>query len=168
MFTPAIFFERFWRCIKAWGYHGFMPKRKSSSAQNQVQHQGNSINNYHTELGGAHESFRECGPHLCGVVLPIGPSCYLRVDIVTCLPFVIQDMQEGDMLCAGCFGTHTSGVQCHCQLYDVQYNHLDDCEIRCIFVEAFDMTHLAERSDLATRTQWSEHQLRNAFDCIFC
>jgi hypothetical protein len=120
------------------------------------------------ELGGAHESFRECGPHLRGVVLPIGLSCYLHVDIVTCLPFVIQDMQEGDSLLCGSFGTHTSGVQCHCQLYDVQYNHLDDCEIRCIFVEASDMTHIAERSDLATRTQWSQHQLRNAFDCIFC
>jgi hypothetical protein len=89
-----------------------MPKRKSSSAQNQVQHQGDPIQNYHAELTGALESFRECGPRLCGVVLPIGPSCCLGVDIVTCLLFVIEDMQESDMLC-GCFGTHTSGDQRH-------------------------------------------------------
>jgi len=73
MFTPAIFTEKFWRSIKAWGYHGFMPKGKSSSAQNQVQHQGDPIRNYHAELSGALESFRECGPRLRGVVLPIGP-----------------------------------------------------------------------------------------------
>jgi len=29
------------------------------------------------------------------------------------------------------------------------------------------MTNIAERSDVvATRTQWSQHQLRNAFNCI--
>jgi hypothetical protein len=139
MFTPAIFTEKFRRSIKAWGYHGFMPKRKISSAQNQVQRQGDPIRNYHAELGGVLESFRECGPRLCGVVLPIGPSCRLKHDIVTCLLFVIQDMQEGDILC-GRFGTHTSGVQRHCRSCDVQYDHLDDCEIRCKFMQASDMT----------------------------
>jgi hypothetical protein len=166
MFTPAIFTEKFWRSIKAWGYHGSMPTRKSSSAQNQVQCQGNPIQNYHAELGGALESFRECGPRLHGLVLPIGPSCCLRVDIVTCLLFVIQDMQECDMLC-GCFGTHASGVQRHCQPCDVQHNHLDDCKITCKFVETSDMTHIAKRSYVATRTQWSQHQhSRNAFNRI--
>jgi hypothetical protein len=53
MFTSAIFAEKFWRSIKAWGYHGFMPKRKSSSAQNPVQHQSNPIQTYHAELSGA-------------------------------------------------------------------------------------------------------------------
>ena len=43
MFTPAIFTEKFRRSIKAWGYHGFLPKRKSSSAQNQVLRQGDSF-----------------------------------------------------------------------------------------------------------------------------
>jgi hypothetical protein len=33
-------------------------------------------------------------------------------------------------------------------------------------VEASDMTHIAKRSDVATRTQWSQHQLKNAFNCI--
>jgi len=107
----------------------------------------------------------EGGPRLHGVILPIGPSCCLGVDIVTCLLFVIEDMQESDMLC-GCFGTHTSGVQRHCPLCDVQNNHLDDCEIRCKFVEASDMTHIAERSDVSTITPWSQHQLKNAFNCI--
>ena len=40
MFTPAIFTESFRRTIKAWGYHGFLPKVKLSSAQNQIQRQG--------------------------------------------------------------------------------------------------------------------------------
>jgi hypothetical protein len=34
MFTPAIFTENFRRRIQAWGYHGFIPKSKKSSAQN--------------------------------------------------------------------------------------------------------------------------------------
>ena len=33
MFTPAIFTETFRRTIQAWGYHGFLPKPKASSAQ---------------------------------------------------------------------------------------------------------------------------------------
>ena len=33
MFTPAIFTESFRRTFKAWGYHGFLPKCKKSSAQ---------------------------------------------------------------------------------------------------------------------------------------
>ncbi len=28
------------------------------------------------------------------------------------------------------------------------------------------MTHIAKRSDVATRTQWSQHQLRNTFNCV--
>jgi hypothetical protein len=36
MFTPAIFTELFWRTIQAWGYHGYLPKSKTSTAQNQT------------------------------------------------------------------------------------------------------------------------------------
>ena len=125
----------------------------------------NAIQNYHAELGFAFASFMESVPCLCGVVFPIGPSCCLCVGIVTCMLFIIQDVQEGDMLC-GHFGTHASGVQYHCQSCDVQYNHRDDWKITCEFVEASGMTHTAERSDVATRTQWSQHQLRNAFNGI--
>jgi hypothetical protein len=74
-------------------------------------------------------------PPLHGVVLPIGSSCCLPVDIVTCLLFVIQDMHEGDMLCA-CFGIHASGVQHHCQLSDVQYNHLDASDMTQITISS--------------------------------
>jgi hypothetical protein len=52
MFTPAIFTEKFRRSIKAWGYHGFLPKRKSSSAQKQTLRMGDAIRNYHKELDG--------------------------------------------------------------------------------------------------------------------
>ena len=37
MFTPAIFTESFQRTIQAWGYHGYLPKSKTSTAQNQTQ-----------------------------------------------------------------------------------------------------------------------------------
>jgi hypothetical protein len=32
MFTPAIFTESFWSTIQAWGYHGYLPKSKTSTA----------------------------------------------------------------------------------------------------------------------------------------
>jgi Plavaka transposase len=164
MFTPAIFTEKFRRSIKAWGYHGFLPKKKSSSAQNQVSRPGDNIRNYHAELDAVLESFRECSPRLQGVFLPIGPSGRLKVDIVTCLLFVIQDMQEGDMLC-GRYGTHTPGVQRHCRSCDVGYHNLDDCNNRCTYVSASDMQKISQ-SDHTIRTAWSQHSLDNAFNRI--
>ena len=110
MFTPAIFFEKFRRSIKAWWYHGFLPKMKSSSAQKQTLCMGNAIQKDHKELDGVLESFRKSSPHLRGVYLPIGPKGEICVNIVACVLFIIQDMQEGDMLC-GRYGVHTSGIQ---------------------------------------------------------
>jgi hypothetical protein len=47
MFTPAIFKEEFRRKIQAWRYHGFLPKTKLSSAQNQSSRkQGDNVRNY--------------------------------------------------------------------------------------------------------------------------
>ena len=43
MFMPAIFTESFRRTFKAWGYHGFLPKCKNSSAQNQRKKQGSTL-----------------------------------------------------------------------------------------------------------------------------
>ncbi len=106
MFTPAIFTEKFRRSIKAWGYHGFLPKRKSSSAQRQALCMGDAIRNYHKELAGVLESFCNCSPHLCGVYLPIGPKGRIRVDIVTCVLFIIQDVQEGEYVVWSVWGSH--------------------------------------------------------------
>jgi hypothetical protein len=50
MLTPAIFSESLWRTIQAWGYHGYLPKRKTSTAQNQPQMQGDNIQNNHAQL----------------------------------------------------------------------------------------------------------------------
>ena len=88
----------------------FLPKRKSSSAQKQTLRMGNAIRIYHKELDAVLESFWNCSPQLCGVHLPIGPKGRICVDIVTCVLFIIQDVQEGDMLC-GRYGVHTSGIQ---------------------------------------------------------
>ena len=99
MFTPAIFKEKFRRTIQAWGYHGFLPKSKDSSAQNNTKSQGNNVRDYHAQLYKVLESFTSAGPPLCNVTLPIGPTDSMCVDIVTCILCAIQDMQEGDMLC---------------------------------------------------------------------
>ena len=165
MFTPAIFTEKFRRSIKAWGYHGFLPKRKSSSAQRQTLRMGDAIRNYHKELDGVLESFRNCSPHLCGVYLPIGPKGRIRVDIVTCVLFIIQDMQEGDMLC-GRYGVHTSGIQRSHRCCDVNYNDLKNSDVHCKYLVASEMHVIARSNDDATRKRWSQHKIENAFEHI--
>ena len=100
MFTPAIFTETFRRKIIAWGYHGFLPKSKASAAQNKKMPQGSNIRNYHAQLSAVLDSFITAGPQLRNVLLPIGQTGSMQVDVITCLLFVIQDMQEGDQLCA--------------------------------------------------------------------
>ncbi len=99
MFTPAIFAELFWRTIQAWGYHGgYLPKSKTSTAQNQTQLQGDNIWNYHAQLSKVLHSFTTSKSRLCGVTLPMGPTGVIIVDIVPCILYVIHDMQEGNML----------------------------------------------------------------------
>jgi hypothetical protein len=165
MFTPAIFTEKFRRSIKAWGYHGFLPKRKSSSAQKQTLCMGDSIRNYHAELDGVLESLRDSSPRLRGVYLPIGPKGCLRVDIVTCVLFIIQDMQEGDMLC-GRYGVHTGGIQRSHRSCDVNYDDLKNCDFHCSYLVASDMDVIAKSKDDNIRKQWSQHKLDNAFGRI--
>jgi hypothetical protein len=68
MFTPAIFKEKFGRSIKAWGYHGFLPKNTTSAAQNAIKKQGDTMRNYHKELEAVLTTFRESGPRLKGII----------------------------------------------------------------------------------------------------
>ena len=70
MFTPAIFSESFRRTIQAWGYHGFLPKPKTSSAQNQTFKLGDNIRNYHAQLQVVLSSFRTSALRLQNVRLP--------------------------------------------------------------------------------------------------
>ena len=134
MFAPAIFKEEFRRKIQAWEYHGFLPKPKLSSAQNQSSmKQGDNVRNYHAQLYGVLESFTNAGPHLTNVELPIGPTEMMRVDVITCILFVIQDMQEGDMLC-GRYGSHGVGIQRHSRACNVDHANLDNHNVKCAFV----------------------------------
>lgn len=166
MFTPAIFTEPFRRTIQAWGYHGFLPKAKTSSAQNKVNKPGDNIRNYHDQLAAVLQSFTQAGPQLCDVELPIGPLGSMRVDIVTCILFVIQDMQEGDSLC-GRFGTHGLGIQRHCRACNVTEAKLDNPVKSCSFLLAADMALIAGSDNLALRTKWSQHRIpRNVFDHV--
>ena len=86
--APAIFKEEFRRKIQDWGYYGFRPKIKLSSAQNQTSmKQGDNICNYHAQLNAKLSSFTAAGPHLTNVLLPIGPSGMMKVDVITCISF---------------------------------------------------------------------------------
>jgi hypothetical protein len=50
MFTPEIFKQNHFSAIQASGYHGNLPKSKTSTAQNQTQFQGDTICNYHAQV----------------------------------------------------------------------------------------------------------------------
>ena len=132
MFTPAIFTEKFRRSINAWGYHGYLPKPKKSSAQNQTLQLGVNMRNYHAQLRVVLSSFETANARLRNITLPLGPDKSMCVDIVTCILFVIQDMQEGDTLC-GRYGPHTPQIQRHCRACDVSYGNLENQNVHRTF-----------------------------------
>jgi hypothetical protein len=123
MFTPAIFTEFFWRTIQAWDYHGYLPKSKTLTAQNQTQLQGDNIWNYHAQLSKVLHSFRTSESCLCRVTLPMGPTGVIIVDIVACILYVNQHMQEGNVLC-GRYEPHTPQIQCQSHLCNVDYKRV--------------------------------------------
>ena len=165
MFTPAIFTENFRRTIQAWGYHGFLPKPKTSSAQNQIKQTGDNNRNYHAQLTVVLQSFQSANERLKNVTLPIGATGQMTVDVITCILFIIQDMQEGDMLC-GRYGPHTPRVQRHSRACTVNFDNLDNLDDRCRYLLAGRMAQVASGPNSALRTRWSQHQMTNAFDSI--
>ena len=100
MFTPAISKEKFRRTFPAWGFHGFLPKDHSSSAENKHKKEGENIRTYHAQLKEVLKTFIAANSRLKGVKLPIGTKGVTKCDIVTCVLFIlIQDNQEGHSLC---------------------------------------------------------------------
>jgi hypothetical protein len=59
------------------------------------QLQGDNIRNYHAQLSQVLHRFRTAESRLRGVALPMGPTGVIIVDIVPCILYVLQDMQEG-------------------------------------------------------------------------
>ena len=165
MFTPAIFSESFRRTIQAWGYHGFLPKPKTSSAQNQTSKLGDNIRNYHAQLQMVLSSFQTSALRLRNIRLPLGPTGSLDVDIVTCILFVIQDMQEGDALC-GRYGPHTPQIQRHCRSCNINYTQLDSPYRTCRYLLADPMAMIAASDDKDIRARWSQHAVQNAFQNV--
>ncbi len=165
MFTPAIFTESFWRTIQAWGYHGYLPKRKTSTAQNHTQLQGDNIWNYHAQLSQVLHSFRTSKSRLRRVTLPMGPTGVIVVDFVPCILYVIHDMQEGDMLC-GSYGPHTPQIQRQSRSCNVDYKGLACHNRMCKYLYADPMHSIAQSDDLAIQQSWSQHGLDNAFQHV--
>jgi hypothetical protein len=166
MLTPAIFKEEFRRKIQAWGYHIFLPKTKLSSAQNQSSRkQGHNVRNFHAQLYEVLRSFSTAGPQLRNVTQPIRPNGRMQVDVITCILFVIQDMQEGDMLCS-CNGTHGPGIQRHSRACDVDHTNLDNPDVNCRVLVVAQIASIARNSNQALRKRWSQHRLNNVFDYV--
>ena len=89
----------------------------------------------------------------------------MQVDIVTCVLFVIQDMQEGDALCDH-FGPHTPHIQRHCRACNVTYSDLDATCRSCKYLYAAPMAMIAANGDKLVRTRWLQHYLNNAFNSV--
>jgi hypothetical protein len=87
------------------------------------------------------------------------------VDIITCILFVIQGMQEGDALC-GCYGPHTPQIQRHCRSCNVSYTQLDSPFFTCRYLFATPMAMIAASNNKAIRTRWSQHAVHNAFQDV--
>jgi hypothetical protein len=70
------------------------------------------------------------------------------VDIVPCILNVIQDMQEGDMLC-GHYGPSSPQIQCQLGSCNVDYKGLACHNVRCKYLYAAPMHSFAQSNDLA-------------------
>ena len=124
------------------GISWFLPRSKASSAQNVTKCQGDNIQTYHAQLSAVLQLFQLSGPYLQNVVLPLWPTGSICVDIVTCAPFIIWDMQEGDMLC-GRFGPHTSQIQHQCCACNIGYFELNDPDVQWWYLYAAPMQDIA-------------------------
>jgi hypothetical protein len=78
----------------------------------------------------------------------MGPTGVIIVDIVPCILYVIQDMQEGNMLC-GRYGPHTPEIQRKLHLCNVDYKGLACRNRRCKYLHADPMHSMAQSDDLA-------------------
>ncbi len=126
------------------------------------QLQGDNIRNYHARLSQVLHRFRTAESRLRGVALPIGPTGVIIVDIVPCILYVLQDMQEGNMLC-GRYGPHTPQIQRQSRLCNVDCKGLACHNRRCKYLFAAPMHSIAQPDDLAIQQRWSQHGLDNAF-----
>ena len=165
MFTPAIFRESCRRNIEFWGYHGFLPRSDDSKAQNAMKQQGDNNRNYHAQLAVVLETFQTARPRLRDVWLPIGPQRSMQVNIIPCLLFIIQDMQEGDQLCSR-YATHMKEVQRHCRACDIGYADLGKHNAKCKWILAKPMQEIASgntKDHKALQKRWSQHRVQNTY-----
>jgi hypothetical protein len=137
-----------------------LSKVKLSSAQNKMQSQGDHIRNYHKQLRKVLATFETANERLRNITLPLGPTKSICVDIVTCILFVIPDMQVGR------YGSHSSGIQRHCRSCNVDYVSLDNHVVQCSYLTADIMNEIATAGDDETRKRWSQHRLQNVFNYV--
>jgi hypothetical protein len=147
------------------GISWIFAKLKTSSAQNQTFKLGDNIRNYHAQLQVVLSSFRTPSSRQRNVLLPLGLTGSMHVDIATCILFVIQNMQEGDALC-GHYGPRTPQVQHHCRSCNVSYADLDSPYFTCRNLFAEPMAMIAASDDKAICVRWLQHAVHNAFQDV--
>ena len=125
---------------------------------------GDNIRNYHAQLQVVLSSFRTSALRLQNVRLPLGPTGFMNVDIVSCrILFVIQDMR--DALC-GRYGPHAPQIQCHCQSCNINDTQSDSPYFTCRSLLARPMAMIVASVNKAIRACWSQHAVHNAFQGV--
>ena len=165
MMTSAIFTEKFCRLLKSWFIIGYMPKYEASSAEKVTLEQGQALRDYHKQIEGFLKTYMESPIHLRNVLLPIGPTGEMRVDIICPYLYQIRDMEEADKS-TGRFKPHTNKIQRQCRACDVDFKGMGKPHVRCNFVTANAMAKIATSSDPVLRQRWSMHKLDNIYHRI--
>ena len=96
---------------------------------------GDNTWNYHSQLSQVLHIFKTSKSRLRGVTLPMGPTGVIGVDIVPRILYVIQDVQEGDMLCVR-YWPHMPQIQCQLRLCNVDYKGLACHNRKCKYLYA--------------------------------
>lgn len=164
MITFAIFTEEYRRHLEAWMVLGYMPAHDTSSAEKGTLKPGQTLRDYHKQLGVMLESFRE-STLVQNVELPIGPRGTIVCDISFTFLFIIQDMEEGDRL-TGRFKPHVRGVKRQVRACNVNFENLANPQARCRYVTASQMARVAQSNNEDFRQKWSMHRLDNCFNYI--
>jgi hypothetical protein len=111
-------------------------------------------------------SFRTSNSRLCRGTLPMGPIGVIIVDIVPCILYVIQDLQEGNNMLCGRYGLHTPHIKCQSHSCNMDFNGLACHNRWCKYLYAAPMHSISQSDVLAILQHWSQHGLDNAFQHV--
>ena len=107
-FSPLIFTEKACCNHEFWGTLGYINNLRFSMAQKRLHQSGTADCIYHQQIQTILESFKSSQMQLNGVNIPIGQNCFVTVDIICSLLYMISDTEGADKMCGKycCYGNY--------------------------------------------------------------